>query len=121
MVTKRFLLAGILLLGMTAVSSWEVKMNSIELKMHMYETVQVPFFTDVPATSNSKVQISANNSDPNVIDVDLPIFNNYKIAKGFWNDTINVTGLFLGKAKIILSISLDEVRTDNLILSGHLV
>lgn len=116
--SKSFLLIGILFLRMTGAFSWEVSINSTVLKMHMYDTAQVSFFTDVPATSHSKVLITANNSDPNVVDIDLPIYHHDKIAKGFWNDTINITGLFLGKAKIILSISLDGVRIDNFVLQG---
>ncbi|XP_033219576.1 P3 protein isoform X1 [Belonocnema kinseyi] len=111
-----FLLIGILFSRMTGSFSWKVSINSAVLKMHMYDAVQVSFFTDVPATIHSNVLITANNSDPNVVDIDLPLFHHDKIVKGFWNDTINVTGLFLGKAKIILSISLDGVLVNSSIM-----
>lgn len=113
MALKLLLLVGVLLLGMTSalgmtrVSSRKVTFNSTTTKLHMYESISIPFSTDFAASGNKRVKVTANSSDLNVAIVDFPIFHPDEIQEGVWNNSINVTGVFLGKAKIIISIIVD--------------
>lgn len=103
---KLCLLVGIVLLGTTGSSAWKIHLNDSTIKIHMDSTVAVQFnVTDLPATINSKVEITAESSDTNIATISLPVFHYDKIENGVWKDFINVTGVFLGKAKISVTIN----------------
>ena len=110
MVSYLFLLIGIFFLGINVVSSSTVTLNNTKLKIHMYDTVPVQFSFNLHASSTSRIEILASSSDLNVANVNVPIYNHIKLQNETWNDTINVTGNFLGTAKINFSISVDRVR-----------
>lgn len=103
---KLCLLVGIVLLGTTGSSAWKIHLNDSTIKIHMDSTVAVQFnVTDLPATIHSKVEITAESSDTNIATISLPVFHYDKIENGVWKDFINVTGVFLGKAKISVTIN----------------
>ncbi|XP_043477277.1 ileal sodium/bile acid cotransporter [Leptopilina heterotoma] len=106
MSVKFCLLVGVVLLGTTGISAWKINLNESTIKIHMDSTVSVQFnVTDLPATSSSKVEITAESSDTNIATISLPVFRYDKIENGVWKDFINVTGVFLGKAKISVTIN----------------
>lgn len=110
MTVKLFFLLGVLLLGTTRIFAWKINLNTSTIKVHMDSTVPVEFITDLPATSTSKVEITAKSSDENIATIKLPTFHYDKIINGEWKDFINVTGVFLGKAKISITIQHNEVN-----------
>ena len=78
----------------------------------MDEIVSVPFSLTVPDnTELLSKKLIVNNTDSNVAIVDLPevYFDGNEQTR--WNSTINITGIFIGKARIKLILPTDEVFT----------
>lgn len=110
MTIKLCFLVGIFLLLGTRTFAWEINLNKSTIKVHIDGSKPVQFITDLPATSASHVEITAESSDTNVATVSLPTFHYDKIQDGVWKDFVNVTGVFLGKAKFSISIIHNGVK-----------
>jgi hypothetical protein len=105
------LLIGLLLVG-TVCGQPNLIFNTTEINIHMDEVTHIPFSIENININNAfKINLTAISSDLNIVQVDKPIFDPVLIHDDFYRSTINVTGIFLGKAEISMSIFINEVRT----------
>lgn len=103
------LIVGIFLLGLTIPTgqAWQLNLTANSVKLHLDDVIQVPFELVIPTTIDStKLEFVVENSDPTVASVANPwIKPEFLPVDGeHYNGTLNVTGVFLGKTKILLKV-----------------
>ncbi|XP_015605099.1 P3 protein [Cephus cinctus] len=101
-------LIAMLLLGGAHAAFGVVIFESSSMTIHMKDTVTVEFFADISAaTTTSTINIFANSSNEGIVTVETP--DSSTIKPGIWNSSIEVHGVFLGNADIVLYITIDDV------------
>ena len=85
-----------------------VKFENRDTQIHIDDVVAIPFSIE-GISQEFKINITATTSDVNILNVSLPKFDQQEIRDEVYKSSINVTGIFLGKAKISLIIYYDEV------------
>lgn len=105
------ILVGLLLLGAVNSANGEPKVffNSTEFTIHMNDVTFIPF-TIEDLSQEDIINIDVKNSDENVVTVRAPSFDPSLVNNGIYHNTINVTGVFLGSAKVLMSVELNGVR-----------
>ncbi|XP_011501231.1 PREDICTED: ileal sodium/bile acid cotransporter-like [Ceratosolen solmsi marchali] len=107
------LLLGLLLVS-TVFGEPKVIFHATETNIHMDEVTHIPFSIENISSNVVKVNLTAISSDLNVVQVERPIFDPLLIHDGYYNGSINATGIFLGKAELSMSVLIDEqpVKSD---------
>ncbi|CAG5108698.1 Similar to SLC10A3: P3 protein (Homo sapiens) [Cotesia congregata] len=103
------LIVGILLLGLIIPTgqAWQLNLIANSIKLHLDDVIQVPFELVIPTNVNStSLEFVVENTDPTVASVANPwVKPEFLPVDGeHYNGTLNVTGVFLGKTKILLKV-----------------
>ncbi|KAJ8675650.1 hypothetical protein QAD02_011436 [Eretmocerus hayati] len=85
-----------------------VAFNTTKVEVHMDEVEYIGFSVDGLNAAVSKVNVTVTSSDLNIVEVAVSQFDPNGIHNGLYNSTINATGIFLGKAEVFLSVTINE-------------
>ncbi|KAK0170957.1 hypothetical protein PV328_008733 [Microctonus aethiopoides] len=109
----RVVYVGLLLLALTNAQKWNITLNSDTntFKVHKDEVITVKFKVNFNLPNNTIIpKIVATTSDANIANVSASsllqesLINNETVLDG----SVNITGIFLGKAEILLTIENDD-------------
>lgn len=108
----RVIYVGLLLLALTNAQKWNITLNSDTntFKVHKDEVITVKFKVNLNLPNNTIIpKIVATTSDANIANVSASsllqesLINNETVLNG----SVNITGIFLGKTEILLTIEND--------------
>ncbi|KAK0083650.1 hypothetical protein PV325_008452 [Microctonus aethiopoides] len=109
----RVVYVGLLLLALTNAQKWNITLNSDTntFKVHKDEVITVKFKVNFNLPNNTIIpKIVATTSDANIANISASsllqesLINNETVLDG----SVNITGIFLGKAEILLTIENDD-------------
>ncbi|XP_014214852.1 ileal sodium/bile acid cotransporter-like [Copidosoma floridanum] len=82
----------------------KVFFNRTEVQIHMDEVVPISFTIESISNDSTISNFRATSSNLYVVKLDVPSFNSSLIHNGSYKSFINATGIFLGNAKINMSV-----------------
>lgn len=115
----RVIYIGWLLLGLASAQTWNVNLNETKFQIEIGEIVTVPFQI-THANGANKPRIIVKNADEKVVTVDTPFLDPTESNENYWNYSIKITGIFLGKTKLSVEITNDEVTKYFIVTSKFL-
>ncbi|KAL7306882.1 hypothetical protein TKK_0001042 [Trichogramma kaykai] len=107
-----FIFIGLLLLN--SASGVTIQFNETDKIIHMDEVSVIPF--SISGLNNmdlSKANLVSNSSLWNIVQVSSPEFDAKLLQNKVYNSSVNVTGIFLGKAKVLISFQYGETQIES--------
>ncbi|XP_057327559.1 ileal sodium/bile acid cotransporter-like isoform X2 [Microplitis mediator] len=101
---------GILLLGLTRIQTtqaWQLSFaGNQSVKLHLDDVIRVPFELVIPeGVDRPGLKFDITNTDRNIVSVREPWVESLPAGADRFNGSLNITGLFLGKADIVLKVT----------------
>ncbi|XP_066596748.1 ileal sodium/bile acid cotransporter-like isoform X2 [Prorops nasuta] len=102
-------LLGLFLLQTASVFSWSAEFGRNVTTVHIYETMSIPVRISKDFNDKLNCFMTATSSDESILMVDLELFQS-DYASHNCHGMLNITGVFLGKAKIMFNQSVTDIK-----------
>lgn len=101
---------GILLLGLMRIQTtqaWQLSFaGNQSVNLHLDDVIRVPFELVIPeGVDRPGLKFDIENTDHHVVSVKEPWVESLPAGVDRFNSSLNITGLFLGKADIVLKVT----------------
>lgn len=101
---------GFLLLAVGSASAWNVTFQNQTVTVHMSETICVNFTAPVTEADIATGVLSVNSTQGSIATFgELPVLSSATVNNSIWSSCLNVSGIFLGRVDLVMSISSSEV------------